>query len=101
MHETQFTVVVIALMLFGAFALWRISRGAPTRLKNTTAEVKVLRIQPGDVLIARVPGPITTVVAEHLRDQVAREFPGHKCLVLSEGLELDVAREKAPEVAGG
>lgn len=69
--------------------------------KDTVEEVRALRIQPGDILIMRVPGELPLVAHESIRTQLKELFPGHKCLVLEFGLELNVAREKAPGATDG
>jgi hypothetical protein len=54
-------------------------------------EVKVLRLQPGDVLVAKVDPDTRPEALEQLRKRLELEFPGQKILVCS-GVELEVAR---------
>lgn len=66
---------------------------APTPAPPPQRDIRVLRLQPGDVLIMRTPTRLSQIDQEGIRQQVEKQFPGHKCLVLTDGLELDIARE--------
>jgi hypothetical protein len=59
--------------------------------------VRVLRLQPGDVLIAKVDPATKQDALEQLRKRLELEFPGQKILVCL-GVELEVAR---PEQSDG
>lgn len=69
--------------------------------KNAVEEVRALRIQPGDILIMRVPARLEEVALESIRTQLKEFFPSHKCLVLESGMELNVLCEKASEATDG
>ena len=56
--------------------------------------VRILRLEPDDVLVARAASPLTEAAAEHIRRQLESKFPGHQVAVL-EGISLDVARPTA------
>lgn len=71
------------------------------RKEEGEREVRVLRIQPGDVMIVRVHEDITDAEVAFLKEQMTKLFPGHKCMVFVEGMELSVAREKASEATDG
>lgn len=69
--------------------------------KNAVEEVRALRIQAGDILIMRVPDQLSQEALENIRTQLKEFFPGHKCLVLQSGMELNVLCEKASEATDG
>ncbi len=65
-------------------------------LPEIEGRLKVVNLQPGDVLVlthpTRLPGP----AIERIQDVVKRQH-GVKCMVLSGGLELtDVLRQEEP-----
>jgi hypothetical protein len=55
-------------------------------------EVKVLRLQPGDHIIARFNADISAGLAVEVKRRLEERFPGHDVLVCY-GFELEVARE--------
>jgi hypothetical protein len=58
------------------------------------AEVAVLRLEPGDRIVAKIGEDLEPQDAEALRDMLVGFFPGHDVLLL-QGLELEVARDVA------
>lgn len=55
--------------------------------------LSVLRLEPGDTLVFRTRDmPSSDQIAQFSRT-VEREFPGHKCIVLTDGMEIGVVRE--------
>jgi hypothetical protein len=54
--------------------------------------LRVLRLEPGDVLVLTCPDPLTFERAETLRARVKQEFPGHKVIVIDSGGSLGVVR---------
>lgn len=50
--------------------------------------IKVLSLNPGDVIVAEVSHPIRVEQAERLREQLAAEFPGHKIIITTAGISL-------------
>lgn len=54
--------------------------------------VRVLRLEPGDTLVLAYPDHLTVEMAEHLKEKLQREFPGHKAIVLDGGASFDVLR---------
>lgn len=56
----------------------------------------VLRIEPGDVLVLRSGMSLSLDVVNDLQKSIERVFPGVKCVVLSDGLELGVVRQGDP-----
>ena len=53
-------------------------------------DMQSLALKPGDVLVLKCPGKVSYDTAEKLRDMIETQFPGHKALVLDDGLELGV-----------
>lgn len=56
-------------------------------------EVRVVRLEPGDVIVLRVPNRLTDEEYGEIRDQAATFFGDHKVAVLEGGMALDVLRE--------
>jgi hypothetical protein len=54
-------------------------------------EVKVLRLQPGDILVAKVDDRVSQERAVSLRETLQTAFPGYEVVVVS-GFDLEVAR---------
>lgn len=63
------------------------------------AEIKVLRLQPGDVIIARFDVDVSEDSAIEVKQKLEEEFPGHEVLVCC-GFELEVARKSDQEGGG-
>lgn len=61
----------------------------------TLSNVRRLRLEPGDALVARFPGRLSAAQCERIKDQCERIAPGHKVVVLEGGAKFDVltARE--------
>ncbi len=56
------------------------------------ADLKVLRLQPGDALVVEVDGLLSQEQARMLKDHVEKQFDGHRCLVLDSSAKLSIAR---------
>lgn len=54
--------------------------------------IELLRIQPGDTIIAKVDRAIPAQAADEIRKRLEYKFPGHDALVLSDGVTLTAAR---------
>lgn len=68
-------------------------------------EVRRLRLRPGDVMVFRSLDPLPAAALCRLNELVQdllREFPGTKAVLLDSGMELGVLRpgEDAPEMMG-
>ena len=59
------------------------------------SEVERLSMKPGDVLVLTVPHHISCETSDRLRTYVEDAVPGHRVLVLSEGLTIKVAENIA------
>ncbi len=71
--------------------------GRSTQLEIKTADLTVLSLQPGDVILLRVPMRITVEDAEHITKLLHDKLPGHKVMFLEGGFELSVLRPDAPD----
>lgn len=55
-----------------------------------TGEMARVQMEPGDVLVLSSAEPIPDDTCMRLRHAMEQEFPGHKCIVLADGLKLGV-----------
>lgn len=55
-----------------------------------SADLKVLRLQPGDALVVEVNGRLSMEQAKALQAYVEKQFDGHRCLVLDSDAKLSV-----------
>lgn len=53
--------------------------------------VRVLRVQPGDVITLTTDAPVDHQAADRIRQRLSQAFPNNECIVISGG-ELSVAR---------
>ena len=68
------------------------------RLLADDVKVAVLNLQPGDRIILRHQRVLTEVGYERLKSQIEEFFPGHKAVILEEGMEFGVGRiEERPD----
>lgn len=54
--------------------------------------LSVLRLEPGDTIVLRTDGMPPQEVADNMRRFTEKHFPGHKCIVLTDGVEIGVVR---------
>lgn len=54
--------------------------------------VRVMRLEPGDVLILKMLTPASNDMIDYLREQVVSCFPGYSCLVLNYEMNLEIGR---------
>ncbi len=59
-------------------------------------EFQRVSVGPDDVIVLSCPEDITQEVTLHIKGILERKFPGHKCLILPNGMEL---KAMAPEEA--
>ena len=64
-------------------------------LPEIEGRLKVVNLQPGDVLVLTHPGKLRQDTKAHLAASVRESF-GIRCMVLEEGMELDVLRKDEP-----
>jgi hypothetical protein len=57
-----------------------------------TASVSRLALDEHDTLVLECPSAISCETADRLRVYMETHFPGHKCIVLGDGLKLSVLR---------
>lgn len=62
-------------------------------------EMQALALQPGDVLVMTAPGVIEDELARRIRHAFQAEFPGHKIVVLGDGMTLGVLRPEPASVS--
>lgn len=55
-------------------------------------EAKILRLQEGDVLLFQAPKRLGDDEASTMVERIEATFPGHRALVIENGIELTVAR---------
>jgi hypothetical protein len=55
--------------------------------------LNVVELGPDDILVLRCPSSMSGEAAEWLRSEMEARFPGRRCLVLGDGITLDVLRE--------
>jgi hypothetical protein len=60
----------------------------PIPLSDIITGVQTLHLEPGDVLVFLCPTVMRPAVAEWLRDQCARTFPGRTIMVLDQGITI-------------
>jgi hypothetical protein len=53
-------------------------------------DIQRLRLEPGDVLVLRMPDRLTAAAVEHLANTMQDAIPGHKVIVLEKGAQLEV-----------
>jgi hypothetical protein len=53
--------------------------------------VRIVRVQPGDVVTLTTDGPLDPQAVERVRVKLSALFPDNECIVIS-GAELSVAR---------
>lgn len=56
-------------------------------------EVRILRLEPGDVLLLTTPYRISDADFEYIRDRFAEQMPGHRMALLENGMTLDILRK--------
>lgn len=62
------------------------------RLLEADVKAAVLNLQPGDKIILRHPRALSESACTRLTQQVEELFPGHKAIVLEEGLDIGTVR---------
>lgn len=58
-------------------------------------EVRILRLQEGDVLLFQAPERLTDKESATMVERIEATFPGNRALVLEHGVALTVARIEA------
>jgi hypothetical protein len=59
--------------------------------------VRVLRLQPGDVVVVRLADRIDKHAAETIRNDLRPKFPDHEVLVLGPNADLEIVRDGGSE----
>lgn len=55
-------------------------------------EARILRLRKGDVLLFQAPKRLSDEEAATMVERIKATFPGHRALVVEDGVELTVAR---------
>lgn len=55
-------------------------------------EARILRLQEGDVLLFQAPKRFTDEESAVMVERIEATFPGHRALVVEDGIKLTVAR---------
>lgn len=53
-------------------------------------DLQRLALRAGDILVLTTPMRVSAEAAGHLREAVEKQIPGHKVIILSDGLKLGV-----------
>ena len=56
-------------------------------------EVRLLRPEPGDVIILMAPEQLAREQVEEIRDHAEAFFAGHQVVVLKNGMSLEIVRK--------
>lgn len=69
----------------------------PESVRSLLEAVKVIPLRPGDVIVGKVPAHMTAEQSAHLRELFAGVFEGHRCVILSGGIDIEVVRREDAE----
>ena len=64
------------------------------KLKVVQMEIAKLALKPGDTIILKYAGKLSYEIMERLKTHIELFFPGHRALVLDQGLELQVVTQE-------
>jgi regulator of RNase E activity RraA len=67
------------------------------RVPAELPEVRILRLEPGDVLLITCPQRVDDAMYGEITERMAVMFPGHRCALLDGGLGLDIMRAEGGE----
>jgi hypothetical protein len=56
------------------------------------ADLKRVRLEPGDILVVQVAGDLSDAQAAQLKEGISKAFPGHEVGILTGGAQLSVMR---------
>lgn len=56
-------------------------------------EVRILRLEPGDVLLLMSPHRLSDAEVDEIRTRVGVVFPDHRMALLGDGMTLDILRK--------
>lgn len=57
-------------------------------------EVRILRLRPGDILVAKFDGQLSAQMAADAQRMMQRAAPGSECLIIDGNTELFVVRKE-------
>lgn len=64
------------------------------RLLEADVKVSLLNLEPGDRIILRAQTRLPDSAYKRIQQQIEELFPGHRAVILDEGLELFVGRDE-------
>ena len=70
--------------------------GVPAITLVEAGEAKAVSLKAGDVIVLEHPKLLSQKAIAHITASVERIFPGHKAIVLEEGMRLSIARAATP-----
>jgi hypothetical protein len=59
-----------------------------------TTRITRAAVQPDDVLVLECPGKISEAAGARIRTYIENVWPGHKCVILCDGLTLKIVPGK-------
>ncbi len=64
------------------------------KIRYLDVPLAVASLKPGDVVVIHSPRPLSKDVHDRLKAKVEEEFPGHKAMILCDGLKLGILSPK-------
>jgi RecJ-like exonuclease len=71
----------------------------PESLRSIIEAVKVIPLRPDDVIVCKIPSFLPDDDLAAIRDNLSEAFGGHRVIVLSGGMDIEVVRREAGDVA--
>jgi len=60
-----------------------------------TATLSAAKVEPDDVIVIEAPCSLSHEQCERIRDRVQQVWPGRKVVVLSDGLQMKIAKAQS------
>lgn len=67
---------------------------SPFRRVTLLFSLRVVRLQPGDVIVLHVPYSLESSTKATIGEQLHSHFPDHRCLIVDKGSRLGVVRNR-------
>ena len=64
-----------------------------TDLLDNLTSVEVMRLEPGDVIVASVDGRVDQQTAGWIKERLQERFPEHDVLIFAGGVKISLTRE--------
>lgn len=62
------------------------------QIRWVEAEMQAVSLRPGDIIVLMCPSTLSDVAIKNMREAMQYTFPGHRWVVLEEGMRLGVLR---------